>query len=98
MHLLRLLLEACPQYRFDNRFVGAAIITQARLFNSHPIGAALKEERLDTMMEPGGVSECGKAGNCVEVCPKLIPNLESIADVQRQVTVHAVKKFFRANN
>ena len=87
-------LEACPQYRGDNQFVGAAIVSQARLFNSHPIGAALKEERLDVLMGPGGISECGKAGNCVEVCPKLIPNLESIADVQRQVTVHAVKKFF----
>lgn len=87
-------LEACPQYRADNEFVGAAILTQARLFNNHPIGKALKEERLDTLMGPGGVSECGKAGNCVAVCPKLIPNLESIADVQRQVTVHAVKQFF----
>ncbi len=87
-------LEACPQYRGDNDFVGAAIASQVRLFNSHPIGAALKEERLDVMMGPGGISECGKAGNCVEVCPKLIPNLESIADVQRQITVHAVKKFF----
>jgi succinate dehydrogenase / fumarate reductase iron-sulfur subunit len=87
-------MEACPQYRYDNNFVGAAIMTMTRLFNSHPVGAALKDERLDTMMGPGGVSECSKAGNCVVVCPKLIPNLESIADVQRQVTVHAVKKFF----
>ena len=88
-------LEACPQYTADNAFVGAAVITQARLFNSHPIGAALKSERLDVLMGPGGISECGKAGNCVDVCPKLIPNLESIADVQRQVTVHAVKQFFK---
>lgn len=88
-------LEACPQYTPDNHFVGAAVISQVRLFNSHPIGAALKDERLDVLMGPGGISECGKAGNCVEVCPKLIPNLESIADVQRQVTVHAVKQFFK---
>ena len=87
-------LEACPQYREDNEFVGAAIVTQARLFNNHPVGKALKADRLETLMGPGGVADCGKAGNCVVVCPKLIPNLESIADVQRQVTVHAVKKFF----
>jgi succinate dehydrogenase/fumarate reductase-like Fe-S protein len=31
------------------------------------------------MMEEGGVADCGKAGNCVEVCPKEIPLLESIA-------------------
>jgi len=87
-------LEACPQYREDNDFLGAAIFSQARLFNSHPTGVALSGERLDVLMSPGGVGDCGKAGNCVEVCPKLIPNLESIADIQRQVTVHAVKKFF----
>ena len=87
-------LEACPQYTPANRFVGAAVISQVRLFNDHPIGKALKGERLEVMMEEGGVADCGKAGNCVEVCPKEIPLLESIAAVQRQATVHAVKKFF----
>jgi succinate dehydrogenase / fumarate reductase iron-sulfur subunit len=87
-------LEACPQYTPSNHFVGAAVISQARLFNEHPTGAALKEERLDELMEEGGVADCGKAGNCVEVCPKEIPLLESIAAVQRQATVYAIKSFF----
>ncbi|MFT3787266.1 MAG: succinate dehydrogenase iron-sulfur subunit [Tepidisphaeraceae bacterium] len=87
-------LEACPQYTPDNEFVGAAVISQARLFNEHPTGAALKEERLDVLKGVGGVSDCSKAGNCVEVCPKEIPLLESIASVQRQVTIHSIKKFF----
>jgi succinate dehydrogenase / fumarate reductase iron-sulfur subunit len=87
-------LEACPQYTPSNQFVGAAVISQARLFNEHPTGAALKEERLEALMGPGGVADCGKAGNCAEVCPKEIPLLESIAAVQRQATVYAVKKFF----
>ena len=87
-------LEACPQYTPANKFIGAAVISQIRLFNEHPIGAALKDERLEEAMGEGGVHECGKAGNCVEVCPKDIPLLESIAAVQRQATVYAVKKFF----
>jgi len=87
-------LEACPQYTPVNKFVGAAVISQARLFNDHPTGAALKEERLDALMEEGGVADCAKAGNCAEVCPKEIPLLESIASIQRQETVHTVKKFF----
>ena len=87
-------LEACPQYTPANKFVGAAVISQARLFNDHPIGAALKGERLETLMGEGGVADCGKAGNCVEVCPKEIPLLESIAAVQRQATVYSIKKFF----
>jgi succinate dehydrogenase / fumarate reductase iron-sulfur subunit len=45
-------------------------------------------------MGEGGVADCGKAGNCVEVCPKEIPLLESIAAVQRQATVYSIKKFF----
>jgi len=32
-------LEACPQYTQTNKFVGAAVISQARLFNAHPVGA-----------------------------------------------------------
>jgi succinate dehydrogenase / fumarate reductase iron-sulfur subunit len=87
-------LEACPQYTPANKFVGAAVISQARLFNEHPIGKALKTDRLEVLMGEGGVADCGKAGNCVQVCPKQIPLLESIAAVQRQVTIHAVKKLF----
>jgi succinate dehydrogenase / fumarate reductase iron-sulfur subunit len=87
-------LEACPQYTPVNQFVGAAIISQVRLFNDHPTGKALKDERLDVMMDEGGVADCGKAGNCVEVCPKDIPLLESIAAVQRQATVYAIRRFF----
>ena len=44
-------LEACPQYTPTNNFVGAAVISQARLFNDHPTGAALKDERLEALME-----------------------------------------------
>jgi succinate dehydrogenase / fumarate reductase iron-sulfur subunit len=87
-------LEACPQYTPTNQFVGAAVISQVRLFNNHPIGRALKDERLDEMMKPGGVADCAKAGNCVEVCPKDIPLLESIAAVQRQATVYSIRRFF----
>ena len=77
-----------------NKFVGAAVISQARLFNEHPVGAELKTERLESLMEEGGVADCGKAGNCVEVCPRDIPLLESIAAVQRAATLHVIKKFF----
>jgi succinate dehydrogenase iron-sulfur subunit len=87
-------LEACPEFTEKNKFVGAAVISQARLFNEHPIGAELKADRLDGLMEEGGVQDCAKSGNCVEACPRDIPLLESIAVVSRQTTVHAVRKFF----
>jgi succinate dehydrogenase / fumarate reductase iron-sulfur subunit len=87
-------LEACPQYTQTNAFVGAAVISQARLFNDHPVGVTLMPRRLEVLMGPGGIADCGKAGNCVEVCPKQIPLLESIATVQREATVLAIKSFF----
>jgi succinate dehydrogenase / fumarate reductase, iron-sulfur subunit len=89
-------LEACPEYTTSNKFVGAAVISQARLFNEHPVGAELKGERLESLMSEGGIQDCGKSGNCVEACPAKIPLLESIATVQRQATVHAIGKFFSA--
>jgi len=54
-----------------------------------------KGERLEALMhDPGGIDGCGKAQNCVEVCPKEIPLLESIAAVQRQATVYSIRRFF----
>lgn len=95
-------LEACPQYlleedeeRWDESFVGAAVLSQARLFNAHETGKRLKGERLDALMGPGGVSDCGNAQNCVKVCPKHIPLTESIAAIGRAVTIHGVTKFFK---
>src|SRR5213078_3593098 len=73
-------MEACPQFNEDTGFVGAATISQVRLFNTHPTGSALKRERLAALMEDGGIQECGYAQNCVEVCPKDIPLTRSIAE------------------
>ncbi|HMN95397.1 MAG TPA: succinate dehydrogenase iron-sulfur subunit [Phycisphaerales bacterium] len=94
-------LEACPQFtiehdpkQWDRAFVGAHAISQARLFNAHRTGRVLRPERLDVLMGQGGVNDCGNAQNCVKVCPKEIPLTESIAAIGRQVTVHAVKRFF----
>ncbi|HEX7008582.1 MAG TPA: succinate dehydrogenase iron-sulfur subunit [Phycisphaeraceae bacterium] len=87
-------LEACPQYLQDNQFVGPFIFAQTLLFNLHETGKELKGERLDVMMGPGGINDCGQAQNCVKVCPKEVPITEAIAHIGRQTTVHAVKKFF----
>jgi succinate dehydrogenase / fumarate reductase iron-sulfur subunit len=50
--------------------------------------------RLEALMGPGGLHECGNAQNCVRVCPKSIPLTDSIAAMGRQVTKYALKKFF----
>ncbi|MEZ4259505.1 MAG: succinate dehydrogenase iron-sulfur subunit [Polyangiaceae bacterium] len=81
-------LEACPQVNERSSFIGPAAINQVRLFNLHPSGKMHAAERLETLMGEGGVADCGKAQNCVEVCPKEIPLVDSIAHVSRQTTKH----------
>ena len=81
-------LEACPQINAGSKFVGPAAISQVRLMNLHPSGKMHAGERLETLMGEGGIADCGKAQNCVEVCPKEIPLVDSIAVVSRQATKH----------
>lgn len=96
-------LEACPQYnveadpaKWPSSFIGAQAISQARLFNMHETGSQLKSERLEALMGPGGVDDCGNAQNCVKVCPKHIPLTESIGAMGRAATVHAIASWFRS--
>jgi succinate dehydrogenase / fumarate reductase iron-sulfur subunit len=88
-------MEACPQFNENTGFIGAAAISQVRLFNSHPTGAALKNERLTALMGDGGIHECGYAQNCVEVCPKDIPLTKSISEVGKDVMRKAITDLFR---
>jgi succinate dehydrogenase / fumarate reductase iron-sulfur subunit len=87
-------LEACPNLTNRSGFIGPSAISQVRLFNAHPTGRLNAAQRLDAMMEPGGISECGNAQNCVEVCPKNIPLTTSIGRIGRDVTIHALGKLF----
>lgn len=81
-------LEACPQVNDSSNFIGPAAINQVRLFNLHPSGKLQASARLESLMGEDGVAGCGKSQNCVKVCPKEIPLVDSIASVSRQVTKH----------
>lgn len=87
-------LEACPQVNHHSKFIGPAAISQVRLFNDNPIGHQQKEKRLHPLMEEGGIVDCGMAQNCVRVCPKNIPLVDSIAAVSRDVNVQALQDLF----
>jgi len=89
-----LCLEVCPQVHRDGGFIGAAIVGQALLMNLHPTGAMNADERLDVLMGPGGIADCGNAQNCVEVCPKEIPLTHAIGEIGRETTLKWLRDLF----
>ncbi len=93
-------LEACPNVNDKQgaTFIGPAALSQARLFNAHPTGEMNKSERLEGLMETGGITGCGNAQNCVQVCPKGIPLTTSIAAMNRATVAQSFKNFFGSDN
>lgn len=87
-------LEVCPQVHREDGFIGAAAVAQALLFNLHPTGAMNADERLDALMGPGGIADCGNAQNCVQVCPKEIPLTHAIGEIGRQTTKKWLRDLF----
>lgn len=82
--------EACPNYVRDGEFLGPFAMNLVRLFNTHPSGRFQWRQRIETVMSRGGIANCGKSQNCVEVCPKEIPLIDSLANVNRQAVAHLV--------
>ncbi len=87
-------LEVCPNVNSKSSFMGAAPISQVRLFNAHPTGEMNKAERLVALSGDGGIEGCGNSQNCVQSCPKGIPLTTSIAAMNRATTLQAFKNFF----
>ena len=87
-------MEVCPQFNESTNFVGAATIAQVKLFNDHPTGKVLKEDRLHALMGDGGIQDCAYAQNCVNACPKQLPLTRAISDVGRDVIVQSIKDIF----
>jgi succinate dehydrogenase / fumarate reductase iron-sulfur subunit len=83
-------VEACPNYNSRSEFMGPQVISITRLYNMHPSGKMQAGARLDAIMGVGGITDCGKAQNCVEVCPKGIPLTESIAVMGRETFKRAL--------
>lgn len=86
--------DARRKAAFDKGFLGAHAISQAMLFNAHPTGGMIADERLKAVTSQGGIQMCGNAQNCVAVCPKQIPLTRSIARAGRAATLWAIKRLF----
>ena len=87
-------LEVCPQVNESSEFIGPQAIAQAVLFNEHPTGNMTASQRLEALMGPGGITDCGNSQNCVKACPKEVPLTEAIAIAGRETTKLAIKRWF----
>ena len=79
---------------YDRAFIGAHAMSQVVLLNSNPTGQMTATNRVEALIAPGGIQNCGKAGNCQAVCPKEIPLMTSWARAGRAATIHVLKKLF----
>jgi succinate dehydrogenase / fumarate reductase, iron-sulfur subunit len=86
-------VESCPQFNEGSPFIGPAAVGQALLFNLHPVGQMLEQDRLDVMSSEEGITGCGNAQNCVKVCPKGVPLTRAIAQINRDTTVYRIKRW-----
>ncbi len=87
-------LEACPQYH-DGNYIGPQAIAQAKLFNMHPTGKITMDERLEGLTQDDGITNCGNAQNCIQVCPMSIPLTRAIYETNRDITVNALFGWLR---
>ena len=87
-------LEACPQYHDDN-YVGPQAIAQARYQNMHPTGKFTIDDRLEGLTQEDGITNCGNAQNCVQVCPMGIPLTRAIYETNRDITINALFGWLR---
>jgi fumarate reductase iron-sulfur subunit len=63
--------SACPQYSFNDSFIGPAALALAHRYNldSRDVGRSARE---DVVASNPGVWECSFVGACSEVCPKAV--------------------------
>lgn len=86
-------LEACPNYGENSDFIGPAAVGQTRLFDLHPIGSTLSDDRAEVMTSHEGITNCGNAQNCVKACPREVPLTKAIAEINRTSTMHKLRSW-----
>jgi len=82
-------MEVCPSYNGLASYVGpAAVAASAAYQELCPSGADARRMQR-ALMEPGGITGCGAAMNCVKLCPQGIPLTSAIAATNRRVNAAA---------
>jgi succinate dehydrogenase / fumarate reductase iron-sulfur subunit len=56
----------------------------------HPTGKLTRDERLEGIMGPDGITNCGNSQNCVQACPMNIPLTKAIYEENRETVIHGL--------
>ena len=67
----------CPVLEVDKRFVGPAALAKAYRFVGDPRDTTALD-RLETLNQPGGMWDCTRCMECIQVCPKGVGPMDRI--------------------
>lgn len=67
----------CTVLEIDLRFVGPAALAKAYRFVADPRDGS-KKARLDALNQPGGMWDCTRCMECIQVCPKGVAPMDRI--------------------
>lgn len=73
----------CAALEVDERFVGPAALAKAYRFVADPRDGAARS-RLLALNEPGGMWDCTRCMECIEVCPKRVGAMDRIMSLRSQ--------------
>lgn len=71
----------CPVLDVDKSFVGPAALAKAYRFVADPRDAA-KSRRLNMLNQPGGMWDCTRCMECIQVCPKGVGPMDRIMSLR----------------
>ncbi len=71
----------CTVLEVDHRFVGPAALAKAYRFVADPRDASSKL-RLDALNQPGGMWDCTRCMECIQVCPKSVAPMDRIMSLR----------------
>ena len=71
----------CTVLEVDSRFVGPAALAKAYRFVADPRDAQ-KKQRLETLNQPGGMWDCTRCMECIQVCPKGVGPMDRIMSLR----------------
>ncbi|MCA9472618.1 MAG: succinate dehydrogenase iron-sulfur subunit [Nitrospirales bacterium] len=71
----------CTVLEVDSRFVGPAALAKAYRFVADPRDGQ-KAQRLNALNEPGGMWDCTRCMECIQVCPKGVGPMDRIMSLR----------------